>query len=339
MRPTKDSASNRSPDLPDMADVHLALARIRGRIRATPVLSDPALDEALGCRVIAKCESQQRTGAFKFRGACNALARLAEDGIGGDVATHSSGNHGAALALAARLDGRRAHVVMPENASALKIEAVRRYCGEVHFCAPTQRAREEGLARLVDRGCLAVPPYDHADIIAGQGTACLELLQRVPHLDCVLAPVGGGGLISGTAIVARDRGLPVFGAEPEGAADTATSLRRGARVTEHDPDTIADGLRALVGVRNFSIIQRDVRHVVTVSDDAIRTAMRMVWRHLRLLVEPSAAVVFAALATDPRRFAGLRVGVIVSGANIDPADWVALTAPRGAEGDQAGTAR
>ena len=311
-------------DLPDIAAIHLARVRIRKRIRETPVINDPGLDEVLGCRLFSKCENLQRTGAFKFRGAVNAMARLVEDGIAGDVATHSSGNHGAALALAARLEGRRAHVVVPENASPAKIGAVRRYGGQIHFCSATQQAREEGLERLVRDGAIPVPPYDHPDIIAGQGTACLELLYQVPDLECVLAPVGGGGLIGGTAIVARARGLSVFGAEPAGAADTALSFERGERVESHDPDTIADGLRALIGVRNFILVQRHVKQMLTVSDDEIRQAMGLAWRHLRLLIEPSAAVALAAVGSYRDIFAGRRVGMIVSGANIAPADWLGL---------------
>lgn len=313
-------------DLPDIDAIRLARARIRERIRETPVVNDPQLDEALGCRLYAKCENLQRTGSFKFRGACHAIARLAEEGVGGDVATHSSGNHGAALALAAGLEGRRAHVVMPDNSSRIKVEGVQRYGGEVHFCAPTQEARESGLARLVEAGNIPIPPYDHADIIAGQGTACLELLDQAPDLECVIAPIGGGGLIGGTALVARDRGLAVYGAEPAGAADTALSLARGMRVEQHRPDTIADGLRALVGIRNFRLIQRHVQSVLTVADDEIRRAMRLVWHHLRLLIEPSSAVVVAAIGRYPEPFAGRRVGAIITGANIAPSDWVALTA-------------
>lgn len=312
-------------DVPDIASIHLARARIANRVRETPVVNEPGLDDVLGCRVFAKCENLQRTGAFKFRGACNAIARLVEDGVDGDVATHSSGNHGAALALAARLEGRKAHVVMPENASPIKVDAVRRYGGQIHFCAPTQQAREEGLARLVEDGCIPIPPYDHADIIAGQGTACLELLYRVPDLECVIAPVGGGGLIGGTAIVARDRGVAVYGAEPAGAADTAESLERGERLDSYSPDTIADGLRALVGIRNFLLIRKHVKGVLTVDDDEIRGAMKLAWRHLRLLIEPSSAVVLAAVRAHPEIFSGHRVGAILSGANIAPADWIEVT--------------
>jgi threonine dehydratase len=191
------------------------------------VLSEATLNSELGCNLWCKCEHLQRTGAFKFRGASNAIIRLRESGVEGDVATHSSGNHGAALALAAQLDDRKAHVVMPENASGLKIEAVRRYGGEVYFCTPTQADREAGLAKLVRDGHIPIPPYDHADIIAGQGTAALELVQAHPGLEVIIAPVGGGGLIGGTAIVGHHAGITVFAAEPAGAADTAASMARG----------------------------------------------------------------------------------------------------------------
>jgi threonine dehydratase len=312
-------------EIPDIADIHLAQARIRARVRLTPVINDSGLDHALGCRMYCKCENLQRTGAFKFRGASNAIARLREDGTAGDVATHSSGNHGAALALAARLDGRTAHVVMPENSSRMKIEAVREYGGRIHFCAPTNDARAAELEKLVAAGMIPIHPYDNADIIAGQGTAALELQQAVPALEQVITPIGGGGLISGTAIATRAWGVAVYGVEPEGAADTLASLQRGAIVASFNPDTIADGLRAIVGQRNFRVIREQVRQVLTVSDDEIREAMTLAWHTLRLLIEPSSATVIAAVRNHPELFGGRKVGAIISGGNIDPEDWLALT--------------
>ena len=311
-------------DLPDSADIHLAHARIRDRIRHTPVINDPELDAALGCRLYCKLENLQRTGAFKFRGASNAIARLREDGIAGDVATHSSGNHGAALALAAQLDGRSAHVVMPDNASPMKVEAVRAYGGKVHFCAATNAARADALENLQREGLHPVHPYDHPDIMAGQGTAALELEQAVPSLEQIITPLGGGGLISGTAIAAQAWGAQVYGVEPAGAADTVASLERGEIVTTIQPDTIADGLRAIVGVRNFRVIREQVRAVLTVSDADIRAAMQLTWRTLKLLIEPSSATVIAAIRTNPDIFAGHRVGAIISGGNIHPTAWLAL---------------
>jgi threonine dehydratase len=311
--------------IPDAADIHLAHARIRSRIRLTPIINDPDLDEILGCRLFCKCENLQRTGAFKFRGASNAIARLREDGVDGDVATHSSGNHGAALALAARLDGRAAHVVMPENSSRMKIDAVRGYGGQIHFCAPTSQARAEELEKLVRQGMIPVHPYDNADIISGQGTAALELEQAIPSLDQVITPVGGGGLISGTAIATRAWGVSVFGVEPAGAADTVESLQRGEVIASAQPDTIADGLRAIVGQRNFRVIRDHVKQVLIVDDEEIRAAMIRCWQSLRLLIEPSSATVIAAIARYPELFRGRKVGAIISGGNIHPADWCALT--------------
>jgi len=312
-------------DIPDIADIHLAHARIREQVRLTPVLNDQALDKALGCKLYCKCENLQRSGAFKFRGASNAIARLREDGIECDVATHSSGNHGAALALAARLDGRMAHVVMPEDSSPIKIEAVRGYGGRVHFCAPTHQSRTDGLEKLLGDGVVAVHPYDSADIIAGQGTAALELEQEVPTLEQLITPLGGGGLVSGTAIATQSWGVGVYCVEPEGAADTVASLQQGKIVDSYEPDTIADGLRAIVGKRNFCVIRNEVKRVLTVSDDDIREAMVLVWYTLKLLIEPSSATVIAAIRNHPEIFGGKMVGAILSGGNIHPTDWIMLT--------------
>ncbi len=308
--------------LPDFQDVEKAAARIRPFVRQTPLLRDRALDELLGCQLQLKCENLQGSGSFKLRGASNAVGRLREQGIGGDVATHSSGNHGAALALAARLDGRHAHVVMPENASPFKIANVRQQGGLVYFCPASQAGREAGLDALLQQGHTAIPPYDHVDIIAGQGTACLELLQQAPDTEVVITPVGGGGLVGGTALVASHHGITTIGAEPSGAADTATSLARGERVESVDADTIADGLRALVGVRNFALIHERVERVITVSDDEIRAAMVLLWQYFRLLIEPSSAVVVAAIQQQPGTFRGLKVGAILSGGNITPDNWL-----------------
>jgi threonine dehydratase len=311
--------------IPDLSDIHLAHARIRKLVRQTPVINDPGLDEILGCRLFCKCENLQRTGAFKFRGATHAIARMREDGAAGNVATHSSGNHGAALALAARLDGRTAHVVMPENSSRMKIDAVRGYGGQVHFCAPTNEARAERLEALVRQGMIPIHPYDDANIIAGQGTAALELEQAVPSLEQVITPIGGGGLISGTAIATRAWGVSIYGVEPSGAADTVESLQRGEIATAFQPDTIADGLRAIVGQRNFRVIRALVKQVLTVGDDEIREAMTLTWQTLKLVIEPSSATVIAAIRKHPEIFGGHKVGAIISGGNIHPADWCALT--------------
>ena len=304
---------------PDIADIFSAQQRINGKIRTTPVLTDPQLNAEIGCELWLKCENLQHTGAFKFRGASNALAILDELGRPGDVATHSSGNHGAALALAASTNNRRAWVVMPENSVKTKVEAVRRNGGEIVFCAPNQQDREKGLAGLVAKGCIPVPPYDHGHIISGQGTVVIEMSEQIPGLDIIITPVGGGGLISGSAIAARAliAGVRVIGAEPEGAADTALSLSQGKRVDHYAVDTIADGLRAIVGVLNFEIIHDNVDEVITVSDEEIIKSMALVWKRFRLLIEPSSATVLAAILRSPGSFAGRRVGAVISGGNVD----------------------
>lgn len=308
-----------SDDLPTAEDVRRAAARIAGRVTVTPVERSDDLDEMLGCRLFFKCENRQRTGAFKLRGASHAVARLDERGMPGDVATHSSGNHGAALACAATAAGRGAWVVMPEDAVTAKVDNVRRHGGQVIFCEPNQAAREAGLERLVsERGCHPIPPYDHPDIIAGQGTAALELLEAVPDLDVIVTPVGGGGLISGTALIASGR-CAVHGAEPAGAADTVNSLAAGERLPEPGDGTICDGLRALVGERNFAIIRDSVAAVHAVADEDSLEAMRWIRRHLGDWVEPSSSIALAAVAGQPEHFGGLRVGIILTGGNVDPA--------------------
>ena len=311
------------PKLPEFEDLVAAQRRIGKLVRNTPVVSDPGLDKRLGCQLFCKCENLQATGAFKLRGALNAVLRLRELGIAEDVATHSSGNHGAALALAAHHDGRKAHVVMPDDSVDAKVRNVRRHNGEIIFCAPTHESREAGLARLVEQGLVPIHPYDHPDIICGQGTVALEFLEQQPDLEVLMTPVGGGGLVSGSAIAARHvkPGIRVLAAEPAGAADTAESLRRGCRVENWQPETIADGLRALVGKMTFRIIRKMVDEVLTVSEAGILEGMGLVLRHLEMLIEPSSATVIAAIREYPDVFAGQRVGVIFSGGNVDVASF------------------
>jgi len=293
-----------------------ALNAIAGRIHRTPVMRSESLNRRTGLELVFKCEHLQRTGSFKFRGATFAVSRLAADCPG--VATHSSGNHGAALAAAAAARGLSADVVMPENAVSSKIEAVRAYGGTVHFCAPTQAARERGLAELVDAGRVPIPPYDHDHIIAGQGTAAVELLAQDARLDAIIAPIGGGGLLAGIALAAAGLapGVQVIGAEPSGADDAARSLAAGRRVEDHRPVTIADGLRALVGVRNLAIIADHRVRIETVAEPAIVEAMGLVWQHLKQVIEPSAAVPVAAALQLQKQLTGRRVGIILSGGNI-----------------------
>jgi threonine dehydratase len=303
------------------ADVETAVARIAPHAHVTPVLRSRSLDELAGCTIAFKCENFQRVGAFKFRGACNAVWALSDDVAARGVATHSSGNHGAALALAARTRGIPAHVVVPEGAVAAKVAAIRNYGASVRVCAPTQAARDEAAARVVrETGATLVHPFTDPNVIAGQGTAALELLRETGELDALIAPIGGGGLIGGSAIAAK-RNFPqirIFAAEPEGAADAFESMRRGERVTVIVPDTICDGLRATFGEINFALLREYGVEVLPVSDAETIAAMRLVFERLKIVIEPSSAVVLAAILRHSERFANLRVGAILSGGNVDP---------------------
>jgi len=285
-------------------------------------MSSSTLDALAGKKLFFKCEQFQRAGAFKFRGAMNAILRLDESVAKRGVATHSSGNHAGALALAARMRGLVAHIVMPTNASDLKRRAAEGYGGRIVPCEPTQKAREAAAAKLVlETGATLVPPYDHVDVIAGQGTAALELLEERPDLDAIVVPVGGGGLVSGTAIAARGAAprVRVFGAEPSGADDAARSKALGQRIVDATPRTIADGLRTTLGELTWPFVRDLVERVVTVADDATVAAMRLLWERAKLLVEPSSAVAFAAVLNDEfRNLGGLeRVGIVLSGGNVD----------------------
>ena len=302
----------------DLDDVRRAAERIRPHVHETPVLTARSLDARTGARLFFKCENLQRIGAFKIRGAMNAVLTLPEARRG--VASHSSGNHAAALALAAATRGVPAYVVMPETTPRVKREAVAGYGAKVTYCAPTQGAREEALARvLAETGATFVPPFDDERIIAGQGTAALELCGQVPDLDAVLAPVGGGGLMSGTAVSVRSlRPLArLIGVEPERADDAYRSLRSGRIESAGDPDTIADGLRTTIGVRNFAHLRTLGVEVVTVTEEEIVTAMRVIWERMKLVVEPSGAVPLAALLAGRAALAGRKVGVLLSGGNVD----------------------
>ncbi|MFV0275676.1 MAG: pyridoxal-phosphate dependent enzyme [Parahaliea sp.] len=305
---------------PGLADIQAAAARIAGFIHRTPVYTSTGLDELCRAVVVFKCENLQKAGAFKARGASNAVLSLDETSAARGVATHSSGNHGAALAMAARRRGIPAHVVMPANAPKVKKEAVAGYGAYIVECEPTLAAREDTLARLVaTTGAHLVHPYDDMRIIAGQGTVALELLEQAPGLDVVVVPVGGGGLLAGvaSAVKALDPRIEVVAAEPAGADDAFRSLGLGERQPQTDPLTIADGLRTALGERNFPIIQRCVDTILTVEEATIVSAMRLQWTRLKTLVEPSGAVSFAALLEHPERFRQRRVGVVISGGNID----------------------
>ncbi len=306
--------------LPTPADVLAAAARIAPHAHRTPVLTSGSLDELTGAQLFFKCENFQRSGAFKFRGACNAVWALDEAVAARGVVTHSSGNHGAALALAARGRGIPAHVVVPEGAVASKLAAIEAYGAVLHRCAPTMAAREAMAAQVqADTGARLVHPFMDPHVIAGQGTAALELLAEAGRLDIVMTPVGGGGLVCGTALAAhgRDPGIAVFGAEPEGAADAYESLRQQRRVTDLVPDTVCDGLRGTIGAINLELLQAHRVQVLLVSDAETLAAMRLVWERLKVIIEPSCATVLAAVLRYPGHFAGRRVGLILSGGNVD----------------------
>jgi len=302
------------------ADVEAAARRIAGSIHRTPVITSRALDELAGRRLYFKCENLQRVGAFKVRGAMNAVALVKARENLRAVATHSSGNHGTALALAARESGLQAIVVMPRNSAAPKIAAVQRQGARVVLCNPGRIAREAALAEAVaESGAEVVHPYDDARVIAGQGTAALELLEEQPDLDAVIVPVGGGGLLAGTLVAARALRprLAVFGAEPAAADDAVRSLATGERVLVDAPETVADGLRASLGVLNFELIRTYCRAIVTVSEGEIIAAMRRFLECTKLLIEPSSAVPVAALIGRHLSADYQRVGVIITGGNVD----------------------
>jgi threonine dehydratase len=297
-----------------------ARERIAGKVNLTPILTSSTLDGLSGARLSFKCENFQKGGAFKARGATNAVFALSETEARRGVATHSSGNHGAALARAAALRGIRAYVVMPDNTPQAKRAAVSRYGAKITWCAPTLAARESTVRQVIAvTGATLIHPYDDLLVMAGQATAAVEFLHAVPQIDVLLVPVGGGGLLSGSAVAAKTLkpSIRVIGVEPAGADDAARSLRAGRIVPNVNPDTIADGLRATVGERPFAEIHRLVEEIITVTDAAIVRAMRQLWEVLKIVVEPSGAVPYAALLDAPAALRSRRIGIIVSGGNLD----------------------
>ena len=303
---------------PTLAAVEHAAQRIAGCVHRTPVITSRSLDERSEAQIFVKCENLQRGGAFKARGASNAILSLDPEIVRFGVATHSSGNHGQAVAVAAAARGMTAQVVMPRTAARVKRDAVAAYGATVRICEPTQRDREATLQQVIEQtGASFIPPYDDPRIIAGQGTVALELLQQVSGLDAVIAPVGGGGLLSGTAIVASAAGVDVYGAEPAGADDAYRSLLAGERLPMIDPQTIADGLRTTLGRLPFEILRPRVGAIFRTTDAEIVAAMRWVWERMKLVIEASAAVPVAACLQRPAELRGRRVGLIISGGNVD----------------------
>jgi threonine dehydratase len=312
----------------DLTTIRAAAQRLEGLAHRTPVITCATLDRLAGRALFFKCENLQKVGAFKFRGACNAVMKLAPEVAARGVVTHSSGNHAQALTLAAKLRGIPAHIVMPRNASPVKRRAVEGYGGRVIECDPTLAARETTAAAVLsETGGTLIPPYDHPDVIAGQGTVALELLDQVPGLDALVAPVGGGGLVAGICIAAKslNSSLRIFAAEPRGADDAARSKAAGALIPQTAPRTIADGLLTSLGERTWLIIRDQVERIITVGEEEIVSAMRLIWERAKLVIEPSAAVAVAAVLTEEfRSLEGIqRVGIVLSGgnANLDELPW------------------
>ncbi|SEM44253.1 L-threonine ammonia-lyase [Pseudoxanthomonas sp. GM95] len=316
------------PALPCFDDVLDAAARIAPHARVTPVLTSRSLDALTGAQLFFKAEHLQRSGAFKFRGACNAVFALDEADAARGVVTHSSGNHGGALALAARTRGIPCHVVVPENAVETKLAGIRRNGAVVHLCAPTIAAREAVCAQVqAETGAHLIHPYTNTFVIAGQGTAALELLGETGPLDVVITPVGGGGLASGTTLAVRAKApqAQLWFAEPEGAPDTARSLAAGRLELDFTPDTVCDGLRGTLGEPNFDLLRDNDVRVTTVSDADTLAAMRLFWQITKQTIEPSSAIALALVLARPQDFAGKRVGIVLSGGNVDLAalPWMA----------------
>lgn len=306
--------------LPNLDDIRRARALIAPAIRRTPVLTSHSVDAVAGAQLFFKCENFQTVGAFKFRGACHAVFNLTAAELARGVATHSSGNHAAALARAAALRGAKAHIVMPDNSPRIKKTAVAGYGASITWCEPTLAAREATLAAVVARtGATFIHPYDNLRVICGQGTAALELCEAAGDLDAVLAPVGGGGLLSGTATAAKGLrpDIRVFGAEPAGADDACRSFHSGRLLPVERPQTIADGLRTSLSPRTFAVISDKVEDILTASEAGIVAAMRLIWERMKIIIEPSSAVPLAAILEHRALFAGLKVGVIISGGNVD----------------------
>jgi threonine dehydratase len=307
-------------NIPVYADVEKAHQIVRKYAHRTPVLTSAGINKMVGGELFFKCENLQKVGAFKFRGACNAVFSLSEEEAQKGVATHSSGNHAAALALAAKMRGIAAHIVMPSNSPEIKKKAVAGYGATITFCEPTLQARESTLAKVVEQtGATEIHPYNNFFVIAGQGTAAKELIEDTGELDIILAPVGGGGLLSGTALASKHL-LPrckVIAAEPAGADDAFRSFYSGKIIPSLHPKTIADGLLTSLGERNFEIITKNVDAIVTVSEEKIVEAMRMIWERMKIIIEPSSAVPLGAILEGKIDVRNKKTGIILSGGNLD----------------------
>ncbi|TNF39761.1 MAG: pyridoxal-phosphate dependent enzyme, partial [Bacteroidetes bacterium] len=303
-------------DIPIFKDIEQAHLIVQKYAHRTPVLTSSSINQIVGGNLFFKCENLQKVGAFKFRGACNAVFSLTEDDAQKGVATHSSGNHAAALALAARMRGIAAHIVMPSNSPEIKKKAVAGYGANITFCEPTLQARESTLARIVaETGATEIHPYNNFNVIAGQGTAAKEMIEDFGQFDIIMAPVGGGGLLSGTALSTKHLlpGCKIIAAEPAGADDAFRSFHEKKIIPSVNPKTIADGLLTSLGERNFAIIMQNVDDIVTVSEDKIVEAMRLIWERMKIIIEPSSAVPLAAILEGKVDIQNKKVGIILSG--------------------------
>jgi len=303
----------------DRYTIEQAHERIKSYIHRTPVLTSQSVDEAAGCQVFFKCENFQKVGAFKARGAMNASLSLSPEQLKKGIATHSSGNHAQALARAAKILGVKSYIVMPRTAPEIKKRGVKGYGGEIFECEPTLQARESTLAEVIAKtGATEIHPFNNYEVIAGQATAAKELFEEIKELDVIMAPVGGGGLLSGTALAAKyfSPKTKVIAGEPAGSDDAYRSMQSG-KIEQAQSQTIADGLLTTLGDKTFPIIRELVREVITVSDEQIIAAMRLVWERLKIIIEPSCAVPLAALLKEKERFKDQRVGIILSGGNVD----------------------
>jgi len=319
-----------SDSIPQFSDVMDASARIEKYAHKTPVLTCSKLNARSGLKLFFKCEHFQKVGAFKFRGACNAVLKLTDEQAGRGVATQSSGNHAQALALAAKLRGIKAHIVMPRTTPPVKKNAVLEYGARVIECEPTLVARESTVKRVCEEtGAVYIPPYNHPDVIAGQGTVALEFLDQVPELDAIIAPVGGGGLISGLCLAAKsiNPDIRMFAGEPAGADDAFQSKQAGELIPQNAPNTIADGLLTSLGELTWPFVRDHVEQVVRVSEGEIVSAMRLSWERAKLMIEPSSAVAVAAVLSEEFRSIGnlRKVGVVLTGGNadLDRLPWLA----------------
>lgn len=307
-------------EMPVKENIENAHSRIKNLIHKTPVLSSSLINEFTGAKLYFKCENLQKVGAFKFRGASNAVSKLTVNQMKSGVTTHSSGNHAAALSLAAKMKGIEAHIVMPHTAPKIKIAAVKAYGGQIHFCEPSLEAREKELEKVqAETGAHFIHPFDNYDVIEGQATAAKELIEEIPNLDFIFAPVGGGGLLSGTILSSKyfGKNIKVIGAEPAGADDAFRSIRDGKIYPSVSPKTICDGLLTSLSEKTYRIISGGVDEIITVSENQIIEAMKLIWTRMKIIIEPSSAVVLAAVISNSVSFVNKKIGLILSGGNID----------------------